>query len=50
MQVNSKKHVKAWQHFFPGVDYIEQHRGADDAVHEAQIVYELYKLGVFTVG
>ena len=41
---------EAWEHFFPDVAYIEQHRGADDAVHEAKIVYELYKIGVFTLG
>lgn len=41
---------EAWKHFFPDVDYIELHRGADDAVHEAKIVYELYKSGVFTLG
>ena len=29
--------------------YIELHRGADDAAHEAAIVYELYKRGVFKI-
>ena len=28
-------------------DYTEAHRGADDALHEARIVYELYKMEVF---
>ncbi len=39
---------EAWDHFF-GKDsgYIEKHRGADDAKHEALIVYELYKMGIF---
>lgn len=38
---------EAYRHFYPGEDYIEKHRGADDAIHEAKIVYALYKLGVF---
>lgn len=34
--------------FFKGEnDYIEKHRGADDAYHEADIVYELYKRNIF---
>ncbi len=40
---------EAYKFFFPESTYIEQHRGADDAVHEAEIVYELYKRGVFKV-
>ena len=40
---------EAWKHFFPSVAYCELHRGADDAKHEAAIVYELYKLGVFAL-
>ena len=38
---------EAYKYFFPKSNYIEKHRGADDALHEAQIVYELHKLGVF---
>lgn len=38
---------EAWDFFFGETGYIEQHRGADDALHEAKIVYELYKMGVF---
>lgn len=38
---------EAWDFFFGKTDYIELHRGADDAFHEADIVYELYKRGVF---
>ncbi|TLX74141.1 3'-5' exonuclease [Labilibacter sediminis] len=38
---------EAWNHFFPTIQYDELHRGADDAKHEALIVYELHKLGVF---
>lgn len=40
---------EAFDHFFGKTDYIEQHRGADDAKHEAKIVFELYKMGVFHV-
>ena len=36
---------EAWRHFFPDEPYIEAHRGLDDAMHEARIVYELVKLG-----
>ncbi|MCT4644156.1 MAG: 3'-5' exonuclease [Carboxylicivirga sp.] len=40
---------EAWDHFFGNTGYIEAHRGLDDAKHEALIVYELYKMGVFKV-
>ena len=40
---------EAWKHFFPDTQYTELHRGADDARHEAYIIYELYKLGKFKV-
>lgn len=41
---------EAWEYFF-GKDtgYVELHRGADDAKHEAKIIYELYKLGIFKI-
>lgn len=40
---------EAWDFFFgTETGYIEKHRGADDAFHEALIVYELYKRGIFT--
>ncbi len=38
---------EAWNHFFGDTGYIEAHRGLDDAKHEAKIVYELHKMGVF---
>lgn len=38
---------EAYDHFFGKTDYIEEHRGADDAWHEASIVYRLYREGVF---
>ena len=37
---------EAWSHFFPAAPYIEAHRGLDDALHEAEIVYELHKLSL----
>lgn len=40
---------EAYDYFFGKNDYIEKHRGADDAMHEAEIVFELYKLGIFTI-
>lgn len=41
--------MEAHKHFFGDVGYIEKHRGQDDAYHEAQIVHELYKLGIFKI-
>ena len=40
---------EAFDYFFPDNDYTEKHRGMDDAEHEAQIVYELYKMGIFEI-
>lgn len=40
---------EAHLHFFGDVGYVEKHRGADDAFWEAEIVYELYKIGVFKI-
>lgn len=40
---------EAYEHFFGKTEYVEQHRGADDAFHEAEIVYELYKQGIFKI-
>ncbi len=34
---------EAWDYFFPDNKYTEKHRAYDDAVHEAQIVFEMYK-------
>jgi hypothetical protein len=39
--------MEAYNHFFPEKNYKELHRGGDDSLHEAEIVYELYKLGEF---
>lgn len=41
--------MEAYRHFFGDTGYVEKHRGADDAYYEADIVLELYKIGVFTV-
>lgn len=38
---------EAYEFFFGETDFVEAHRGADDAWHEADIVYELYKRGIF---
>lgn len=40
---------EAHRHFFGDLGYVEKHRGADDAMHEAKIVHELYKMGIFKV-
>lgn len=40
---------EAYNHFFPSNEYVELHRGADDAFHEADIVYYLYKNGYLKV-
>ena len=38
---------EAWAYFFPEQEYKEKHRAADDAMHEAAIIYELFKLGYY---
>ena len=41
---------EAWEFLFgKETGYVELHRGADDALHEAQIVYEIFKRGIFKV-
>ena len=40
---------EAWDFFFPESDYVEKHRAADDAVHEASIFFELYVRGYFNI-
>lgn len=40
---------EAHKFFFGDVGYVEKHRGADDAFYEAEIVFELYKRGVFKI-
>jgi len=40
---------EAYDFFFPNSGYIEEHRGLSDAKREAQLVYELYKMGLFKI-
>lgn len=40
---------EAHKFFFGETGYVEQHRGADDAFYEADLVYELYKRGIFKI-
>lgn len=40
---------EAFSFLFPDVEYKELHRGADDAFHEAAIVYKLFTMGIFKV-
>lgn len=40
---------EAYKFFFGETNFVEQHRGADDAYHEADIVYELFKRGIFKI-
>lgn len=40
---------EAYKFFFPDSNYVELHRGADDALHESEIVLELFKRGIFKV-
>lgn len=35
------KAQEAWDFFFPNTEYIEEHRAADDAIHEAKIMFEM---------
>lgn len=37
---------EAYKFFYPESEYSELHRGADDAFHEADIVFALHKLGL----
>ena len=41
------KAEEAYKHFFPESEYIEAHRGADDAMHEAEIIYAMHKNGQY---
>ncbi len=36
---------ESFNFFFPALDYIEKHRAADDAIHEAMILYEIFRRG-----
>ncbi len=41
------KAQEAWDILFPHNHKIEEHRGLDDAIMEAKIIFELYKRGVY---
>lgn len=40
---------ESWKYYIPEEPYKESHRAFDDAVHEARIVYEMYKKELFKV-
>lgn len=40
---------EVYNHFFPERGYKEAHRGADDAYREAEVIYELYRMGLFKI-
>lgn len=40
---------EAWNYFFGNTGYVEAHRGLDDAMHEADIAFELIKRGALKV-
>jgi len=40
---------EAWD-IFIGEEYTEEHRGLDDAMHEARIIWELIQQGIFPIG
>ena len=40
---------EAWDFLFSDTGYVESHRAIDDAMHEAKIVYELYKRGAYKI-
>ena len=41
------KVIEAYKYLFPKSEYDELHRGADDAMHEADIVFALHKMNRF---
>lgn len=36
---------ESFEFFFPATSYIEKHRAVDDAIHEAMILYEIFRRG-----
>lgn len=40
---------ETWDFLFGNTGYVESHRALDDAIHEAKIIYELFKRGVYTL-
>ena len=43
------KMQEAWDNLFPNTNYIEKHRAVDDAIHEAKILFEMYKRGDYKI-
>jgi len=40
---------EAWEHYFPGLDYAEQHRAFDDALHEALLIRAMHIAGDYKI-
>ncbi len=43
------KMQEAWDIFFPKTNYREKHRAVDDAIHEAEMLFEMYKRGEYKI-
>jgi DNA polymerase-3 subunit epsilon len=43
------KMQEAWDIFFPNTGYREKHRAVDDAIHEAEMLFEMYKRGDYKI-
>jgi DNA polymerase-3 subunit epsilon len=43
------KMQEAWDNLFPNTNYREKHRAVDDAIHEAKILFEMYKRGEYKI-
>ena len=43
------KMQEAWDNLFPNTNYREKHRAVDDAIHEAKILFEMYKRGDYKI-
>lgn len=43
------KMQEAWDNIFPNTNYAEKHRAVDDAIHEAKILFEMYKRGIYKI-
>ncbi|MFW9897062.1 MAG: exonuclease domain-containing protein [Candidatus Thorarchaeota archaeon] len=43
------KMQEAWDIFFPNSGYSEKHRAVDDAIHEAKMLFEMYKRGDYKI-
>ena len=43
------KMQEAWDNIFPNTNYTEKHRAVDDAIHEAKILFEMYKRGDYKI-